>query len=55
MGCSMGPKSATPWPPYRLTKGRRLGKLVKQLDNLLYGKADEKTQIHHARRNAQSR
>ncbi len=44
MACATQPKSATIWPPYRISKDTSSNALIKQIDNILYGKNDEKTQ-----------
>jgi hypothetical protein len=44
MGCSSQPKSATIWPPYRITKDTTANQLTKQLDELVYGKLNQKLQ-----------
>jgi hypothetical protein len=45
MACESQPKSASIWPPYRLTKGDNSAAIVKQLDGLIHqGKIDEKKQ-----------
>jgi len=55
MAAPMGPKSATPWPPYRLTKDDDLGQAREATRQSPLRQGRREDPIHHARRNAQSR
>jgi hypothetical protein len=42
MGCSSSPKSGTLWPPYRVPIGKTSNEMAKRLDEVLFGKLNEK-------------